>query len=481
MLECSVTHTERLTMTYLLIQNQGVAPIEGYTLLGMSTSRDVAGAIGQFGSGTKHAINLLLRKGVEFFIYCGKNCLTFYYENVVINDGLGDKQVAKVFCRVTGTTNKTIDCGWVLDFGAMDWTQTSMALREFVSNAIDRTVKGGMTFQEGIRRGHLCVKPDPSKRAKDGYTRIYVRMDCETTAFYDNLGEHFLHFGKAENVGLRFIPKSREHNTGPKIYRQGVLVRQLAGKPSAFDYNFNAGDLKIDESRNSDEFALRANIANVLNQADEATLATLFKLMSDEDLYEAGLDEWYLGYHADEKQQANWQNAWKSANGDALVGTDAESPTTKFAVEKGHSVRVIKSKTFAAVAQKMGVKSVISVLGDVAKEGEVLVNTPEAFEDALDRVWGWIETAHMDRGKDKPRVRAFRDIMQGGAETFGYYKQGGKIIFVREDVGGKLLLKTIMEECAHYVTGATDMSRDFQNYLIDLIVEQATAEVGCGC
>lgn len=466
-------------MTYLLIQNKGVAPIEGYTLLGMSTSRGVDGAIGQFGSGTKHAINLLLRKGTEFHIYCGKNRLEFYYENVTINDGLADKQVSKVYCRITGEINRTIDCGWVLDFGAMDWVYTSMALREFVSNAIDRTIKGGSNFQVATKKGELCVKPDPQKRAKDGYTRIYVRMDCEVQAFYDNLGEHFLHFGKVENVAQRFIPKSREHNTGPKIYRHGVLVRELKGKPSAFDYNFG-NELKIDESRNSDEYGLRANIANALNQADETTLATLFKLMSDEDLYEASLDEWYLGYHADEKQRDNWQNAWKAANGDALVGTDHESPTTKYAVEKGHTVRVVKSQAFASVAQKMGVKSVISALGDVAKEGEVLVNTPDAFGEAVDAVWGWIENAHMDRGKDKPQVRAFRDIMKAGTETFGYHKHGGKVIFIREDVGGKLLLKTVMEECAHYVTGATDMSRDFQNYLIDLIVEQATApEAAC--
>jgi hypothetical protein len=32
-------------------------------------------------------------------------------------------------------------------------------------------------------------------------------------------------------------------------------------------------------------------------------------------------------------------------------------------------------------------------------------------------------------------------------------------------------LQTALEEVAHYVTGATDMSRDFQNFLIQVIVE----------
>ena len=82
-------------MNYLLISNVGVAPVEGYTLLGMSTTRDcgVEGAIGMFGSGTKHAINLLLRLGITFWIYCGLTRLEFFTEEEEINDGLGIKRV----------------------------------------------------------------------------------------------------------------------------------------------------------------------------------------------------------------------------------------------------------------------------------------------------------------------------------------------------------------------------------------------------
>ena len=52
---------------FLCVQNPGVAPVEGFTLLGVSTTRDcgVDGAIGQFGSGNKHAINVLLRAGLR--------------------------------------------------------------------------------------------------------------------------------------------------------------------------------------------------------------------------------------------------------------------------------------------------------------------------------------------------------------------------------------------------------------------------------
>jgi hypothetical protein len=72
---------------YLLVQNPGVAPVEGYTLLGVSTTRNcgVAGTIGQFGSGAKHAINTLLRVGLKLLIYCGKTRLEFATREETVN------------------------------------------------------------------------------------------------------------------------------------------------------------------------------------------------------------------------------------------------------------------------------------------------------------------------------------------------------------------------------------------------------------
>ena len=48
------------------------------------------------------------------------------------------------------------------------------------------------------------------------------------------------------------------------------------------------------------------------------------------------------------------------------------------------------------------------------------------------------------------------------------------MVYFKEDIAtavNKYLLQTALEEVAHYVTGATDMSRDFQNFLIQVIVE----------
>ena len=107
-------------MNYLMIQNPGVAPVEGYTLLGLSTTRDcgVDGTTGQFGSGAKHAINILLRAGLKLFVYCGKTRLEFTTREDEIGDGLTKKTIQRVVCKMGGTSNKTLDMGWCLDFGA---------------------------------------------------------------------------------------------------------------------------------------------------------------------------------------------------------------------------------------------------------------------------------------------------------------------------------------------------------------------------
>ena len=98
-------------MSNQMIQNAGVAPIEAYTMLGVSTTRDcgVEGTIGQFGSGTKHGINVLLRAGLKFYVYCGPTKLEFFTRDEVVDDGLVAKTVQRVCVKFGGTSQKTLD------------------------------------------------------------------------------------------------------------------------------------------------------------------------------------------------------------------------------------------------------------------------------------------------------------------------------------------------------------------------------------
>ena len=224
-------------MSFLCIQNPGVAPIEGFTLLGVCTTRDcgVEGTIGQFGSGNKHAINVLYVRALKVFVYCGKTRLDFQTRDEEIDDGLTRKAIKRVVCKLSGTSTRTIDLGWVLDFGSIDWSDIGMALREFVSNSIDRTVReeNGSFIpaldDERLLRAASC----PTTRCGPGTASL-----ASTSKSNESVQQ--LHGRVAQSLPALFLGPGPGHEVllaqgqpqlnGKKtavIYRAGVFVREI--------------------------------------------------------------------------------------------------------------------------------------------------------------------------------------------------------------------------------------------------------------
>lgn len=454
---------------FLMIQNEGIAPVEAFTLLGDSGTRHcgVEGVIGQFGSGTKHAITLLLRKGIEFHIYSGRTRLEFFSKSAKVRDANGElRDSFPVKCRLSGDKNRTIDCGWTLEFGALDWRETSMALREFVSNAIDCSK---------ILDTEPVIDVKPNRRSKADTTRVFITLrDADVCEFYRNLGEHFLHFSSDPSQVDRQFLRKNPSSTGAIIYREGVKIRTLrANYPAAYDYNFRAEEIEIDECRNSSEYALRATIGQAINKAGPKVLSELFAQMSKEKIYEGTLDDFYLGYSESDSVKENWVQGWKDFAGESVIATTdlGGSPVAEHVAAKGHHIKVVQSDAFVKVAHKMGVPNITTVLGQAAAAGRVQCDTTEEAQKAVDTVWSWIEATEMTGAKGKPAVKCFKQLMDAESECLGYYSIGSDEVNLRDDLAGKIALKTAIEEVAHYVTGSTDCSRDFQNYAFDMIVE----------
>ena len=339
-----------------------------------------------------------------------------------------------------------------------------MALREFVSNAIDCSV---------IMGTEPAVTPEVKRRAKAGHTRIFVSMnDKDVAKFYNELDKHFLHFSINKNDG-DFLNKNPETN-GPRVYRCRVLVNELQGADRAvFDYNFKADEIEIDECRNSSPYSLRGAIAQKINKAPVWALKKLFEALSQGKTYEGTLDDFYLHYYVNDKIKKNWVDAWKAFAGDAVLATPemAASPLAQHVAAKGHKIMVLHSAAFCKTCVKMGVPSVSSVLGKAAASGRVEVPTTEAASAAVSEVWGWMEGYGMTQGKPVPAVKSFKEMMEGERSVMGFYEHGTQEVNIREDLDGKYALKVALEECAHYVSGAGDCSRDFQQYFIDMLVE----------
>ncbi len=473
---------------HLLIQNPGVAPVEGFTLLGVSTTRGcgVEGAIGQFGSGNKHAINVLLRAGLKVVAYCGKTRLDFQTRDDEIDEGLTRKPVKRVMCKLGGTSTRTIDLGWVLDFGAIDWTDLGMALREFISNAIDRTLREeNGEFVPALSDGRLSVAvvEDEKIKAKDGYTRVYVEMNDEVQRYVDDLPKRFLHFSSdPAQVKKSFLSKSKANRNlnGTRtavIYREGVYVREVLDytEDSVYDYNFKTSQLEIDESRNSSDYAIRAAVARLYRQASTPELVPVFQALVDQKtIYEEHLDPDYMLSMWDkpkEEQTRAWQQAWQAVAADAVLCGPSVA-IAEFIQRKGHAVQTVPSANIVQAAHRFGVKTEHQVLSENEKKGREKTPATEAAVAAVDEVWGWLTKNNLTNDLEIPFVGCFRDVMNGGSRTLGFCDESG--VYFADDhasARSKMLLKTALEECVHWATKAGDNSRDLQDSAFRLVVE----------
>ena len=467
-------------MSLLLVQNKGVAPVEAFTLLGATGSRGDNELIGKFGSGAKLAITTLLRKGLKVVVYCGLTRLEFKTKVIIVDDGIEKKQEQRVYVQYGGTSRKKEDLGWVLGMGEMDWeTNTDMAIREFVANAIDRTVKQG----DNVRDAHVdCdlvvnIVPDDAMRAQSGYTRVFIEADDSCRKYVDELPRRFLHFSSSTfNNTVQIMPKLGDRKKS-QIYYNGVFVRALSeSADSLCDYNFTGDQIEIDESRNLDEYQARAAIGRLYRDANVDDLVRLFTAL-DRGItcLETALDSYYVKPKswegATEKQRDTWRLAWEQVNGDKVACGYDQGIVGDFARKKGYELGVVNEASMLEAIKAYGIRSVGDVLDDNERRGRTL--SPPTFEaiDAVNTVWSWVEgTGLIDEEKcPKPTVKGFDELSNAESECLGFYNPGEPYIYIRNDIGGDMLLETALEEISHYVTGATDKSRDMQNFLLRLI------------
>lgn len=479
---------------FLKIENIGVCPPEGFTVLGVSLAdtTDRQGVIGQFGSGNKHGVAVLLRNELAPVIFAGTLKLEFGTKPQTVGDGLAEKEFARVVVKFGGTDangvsrSSTEDLGFVLDYGKQDWSEVSLALREFVSNAIDRSIREHGDWS-GVK---IEIVDEGRVRAKAGHTRVFVPLSSEVLTFYNDLGKWFLHFSEPESLSKAILPK-RNRNLGDRkaavIYRRGVRVREFESSDTESLFDYNLDSLTIDEARKASDWDVRHHCGRALAGADKATLAILFDhlLNSERLVWEFSFDTYalqptYRDSEADRQRQKNWQEAFiEMAGADAVLTQEGSAGQLE---RKGYKP-VKAPEGLVNAAARYGVQTPASVLSmDELSGREITALSPDA-QAAVDLVWGWITEAGLTNGKSKPPVKCFTSILDGGTMLNGFYREGTVYInadlagtsseFAGQDVLSNRLLKVAMEELAHFVSEATDNSRDFQDYLLELAVKIA--------
>ena len=488
--------------TFLKIENSGTCPVEGFVLLGATSKRladnDSPYTVGQFGSGCKHSVNVLLRAKLYPVVFCGNHKLEFGTKPGKMKALEGETDYRRVIVKHGGTDENgasvtfTEDLSQTDEYGSLDWTNVGMAFREFISNAIDAAIAVNKQAEANVKWPWDGVKvelvQEDKVRAKRNCTRVFIPADNEEVIrFYANLGKWFLHFSEPELITQAILTK-KARNLDPDchtavIYRRGVRVREIEqySSESLFDYNLN--DLRVDESRNVDDYQCRNAATRVLSKGSPEHLATWMRSFRENTLYwEHQFGGYELKPQWGESQEeilarkANWNKALELV-GDDVVLASKDGPVQTL-TRKGYDPLEVP-ETVVRAAEEYGCATQSKVLSADELDGrESFDPTPDAVA-ALDWVWDRIVMAGMDDGKAKPALRCFRKVMNGGVVVRGFLRDG--MVYINEDLANGAsveLRQTVLEELGHYLSGSKDETRDMQDWAFKFAVRLAMASAG---
>lgn len=455
---------------FLRIRNPGIASEEGFTLLGVSTTRNLnrIGTIGQFGSGSKYALAQLLRNNIPVTVISSNLKMEFYSQPRFVQGQKFNQVCVKYGGKdETGKSrSQNKELGYTTEMGINDWKKLGMSFREFVSNAIDGSTIAGSTYKD------VDFKVVDSPRAKDGYTGVFLPLNEEIQKCWSSIDTMFLHFKNPNLLSEKLLPKKTQENK-VLIYKKGVLVGYEDGE-SVFDYNLD--DLQVDESRNASSWDIRYAVAKALGSSKPGQIASILNAQVEgRDIWESKLDYNYLYdmYESEEKRNEKkevYQTAFRIIAGDNGIITQGTKHITEVVERKGFKPLKVSPSWFTAL-EKYEVPTEKTVLEGLEKEGiPESEPTPDMLK-ALDLVWDMLVKLEMTNNKSKPLVKGFTPIMSAESQTFGMYKNGTVYVHTDYDTVSTGLLKVMLEEVSHHITGATDMSRDLQDYLFRMIVK----------
>lgn len=423
--------------TYLNISNSGEAPSSAFRIQGDSTACGDVNKIGNFGSGAKHALLVLLRHKIPFQIFSGLREIPV----TVVNELHGERTIPVVYIDNLPTSMS-------IEFGATDWTDPAMALRELICNALDQNTLIG----DAVRFTTAELVPTA------GYTQVHIEANIGGPIWSaaSSLDQMFLHYKSLENTSI--LPK--EKVSPLKFYRKGVFVSE-SPISTLFDYNDCKGEVKIDESRQFSGFNLSEMMAKCVNQADYPQQ-----------------EQWLLKIHSEvltEYQQSPYEftlSCYSFSYGDysrskakeiAAELYDCRAPSVESyneAIKNGLKPLLAKYEIFESLFGQD-----LKAANQILQSRERTVTMCEvsiAWKSVFNNAWNQLELRSLTNGKAKPEVSCFthtgKDLLMGFVDDDGIHLNVDQVSTA-----------TAVEEIIHYCYGVCDCSRDFQEISMKII------------
>lgn len=260
-------------MNKIYFKNPGLIEMSAVTTMGIS-AKETDTAIGQFGTGLKYAIAIILRLGGNISIYRGKEQHLFSTRKQKVRNEEFDI-----------VTMDDIDIGFTTHLGA-HW-ESWMAFREIYSNMLDE--KGETLFE-------LPTLDDES---------TIVAIDCnEMVMAYRERSKYFL-----ESVPLH-VGREVDIHRGESsyVFYRGIRAHGLE-KPSMFTYNIQAKRSLTEDRTLADSYMCKGIISrDVTYSTKEILEKTVFQFKG---FFEESLDYDWMDVNEDSILIKVMQNAYE--------------------------------------------------------------------------------------------------------------------------------------------------------------------------
>jgi len=465
-------------MSHILIQNKGELPLWGMRLLGLSNKRE--DQIGQFGTGLKESIALLARLDKLPVIFSGDLRIDFGVQNIDGQDEICFKLSER---RERWSPDEWHGMGMHPNFGKADWNDPWMIFREIICNALDES-------------GVDCLYHDvvsSTLEGKPGATRVYIPVTPKILEAYTKVHDRLLQLSDvatAQPVYEGRVLVKRENHPGLQVYHRGVWIQE-SSVCSLYDYEI--GDLKLNESRSADWYDVNSRIARAvaafgLEQAKALLVRMLIDRrapLPDVDCGEPSEEECgqiTIPDHAtcyEEKCLTTASHYTNVADGDSwrdafteIFGENAVMCTNdKFYYDRldalGKKPVIVEKDGLRNLLKAAGVPFMSQVLTAEQQTYEELREPTEEESAVFHQVWEQFCHLGLTKGKAKPGHMMFRQRPGQHDIIHGEYRKGICYINI-DDAGSRQERLACIEEIAHHLSEAMDHSKEFQHYLLKL-------------
>ncbi len=392
--------------------------------MGVSTSRGKTDKVGQFGSGTIMGVTAWLRHTDEapVFYVNGTKC-RFTVRPEIKSDG----ESYHLLLMNNQPTSLS------LEHGAIDWTDPGMALREWISNAID----AGMELRD-------CLELTDTMTASADEVVVFVKYNEVAKEYFKNISKYFLHASGQQH--MQEIHKDTVSRC--RVYRRGVFVKELS-EDSICDYNL---DFSIDECRTGSSDSLMYTIKSHIRWYASKKLAEMIrdKVLEGAKTLETDYDSQDL--------QGEIRKAFAEMAGTTKVCTGAFLVADAVPIEYNWHRAIRKS------VPDIDAVAFVSV---VAMKF-VIVPPTEELTQKFGRICEVFETLEMHNNKERPAFELFKTTDGVKPNRLGQYCPVSKTVSLWHE--NQTSTRTLVHELCHHYSGCDDHESGFADYAHETIV-----------